>query len=63
LAARKRRLERRLDKTTVRGCSESMLTARDIQYEIADRTRGFCHGGIGVMHLLAPRIGRRFFAE
>jgi Transposase DDE domain group 1 len=57
LAARKRRLERRLDKFDLRGCSEPMFTARNIQYEIADRTRGFCHGGIGAMHLLARRIG------
>jgi hypothetical protein len=57
LAAGKRRLERRLDKTDLRGCAEPALTARNIHYEIAGRTRGFCHGGIGAMHLLARRIG------
>jgi Transposase DDE domain group 1 len=57
LAASKRRLGRRLDKIDLRGCSEPALTARNIQYEIAGRTHGFCHGGIGAMHLLARRIG------
>ena len=57
LASRKRHLEHRLDKTDLRGCSEPMLTASNIHYEVADRTRGFCHGGIGAMHLLARRVG------
>src|SRR5688572_5725022 len=34
-----------------------MFTATNIHYEIADRTRGLAHGGIGAMHLLAQRIG------
>jgi hypothetical protein len=57
LAHRKRRLERRLDKTDVRGCSQPMFTARTIHYEIADRTRGLASGGIGAIHVLARRLG------
>ena len=34
-----------------------MFTARNIRYEIAARTRGLGYGGIGVMHVLARRIG------
>jgi hypothetical protein len=55
LANPKRRIARRLDKTDNRGCAPPMFTARNIDYEIADRARGMAHGGIGVMHLLARR--------
>ena len=34
-----------------------MFTARNIQYELADRARGLSAGGIGAMHLLALRTG------
>ena len=34
-----------------------MLAARNIHYELADRTRGLGAGGIGVIHLLARRTG------
>ena len=34
-----------------------MFTAANIHYEIADRTRGLAHGGIGAIHLLARRLG------
>jgi hypothetical protein len=34
-----------------------MFTAANIQYEIADRSRGLAHGGIGAFHLLARRVG------
>lgn len=34
-----------------------MLAARAIRYELADRDRGLCHGGIGAMHLLARKVG------
>jgi hypothetical protein len=57
LANRKRRLDRRLDKTDLRGCAQPMFTARNIHYEIADRTRGIAAGGIGTFHALARRIG------
>jgi hypothetical protein len=57
LANSKRRIERRLDKTKLGDCGKPMFAARNIHYEIADRTRGFVHGGIGVMHALARQIG------
>ena len=53
----KRRIQRRLDKTDLRGCSEPIMTASNIHYEIADRTRGIASGGIGLMHALARRLG------
>jgi len=34
-----------------------MFTARNIHYEISDRTRGIAHGGIGAFHLLARKLG------
>ena len=34
-----------------------MLTATNIQYELADRVQGISAGGIGLMLLLAHRIG------
>jgi hypothetical protein len=57
LNVRKRRIERRLDRTDLRGCSQPMLTATNIHYEISDRTRGIAHGGIGTFHLPARRLG------
>jgi Transposase DDE domain group 1 len=57
LAAGKRRIEQRLDKTNLSGSEQPMLTASNIHYEIADRTRGLAHGGIGAIHLLARKLG------
>jgi hypothetical protein len=57
LANSKRRIQRRLDKADLRGCSKPMMTASNIHYEIADRSRGICVGGIGTLHALARRIG------
>ncbi len=57
LANRKRRILRRLDKNDKRGNERPMFTARNIDYDIADRARGMVHGGIGAMHLLAQKIG------
>jgi hypothetical protein len=57
LRNRKRRIDRRLDKTDLRGCSQPMLTARNIHYEISDRIHGIAHGGIGAFHLLARKLG------
>jgi hypothetical protein len=54
---RKRRIQRRLDKTKLAGCSQPVFTAGNIHYEIAERTRGTAHGGIGTMHVLARQIG------
>ena len=57
LARRKRRIQKRLDKNDLRGCSKPMFTASNIQYEIGDRGRGICYGGIGAMHLLVRKLG------
>ncbi len=57
LLARKRRIERRLDKTNRERCSRPMFTARTIDYEIANRCRGIASGGIGAIHALAHRVG------
>jgi hypothetical protein len=57
LANSKRRIQRRLDKTDLRGCEQPMMTASNIHYEIAERTRGVSVGGIGAIHALACRLG------
>ncbi len=57
LANRKRRIARRLDKTKLGDCRQPMFTARNIHYEISDRSRGITHGGIGAIHLLARQLG------
>ena len=54
---RKRRVLRRLDKNDNRGCERPILTASNIHYEIADRTRATAHGGIGAIHLLVKKLG------
>ncbi len=57
LANCKRRIQRRLDKTNLRGCAKPIMTATSIHYEIAQRTRGLSVGGIGAIHALATRLG------
>jgi hypothetical protein len=57
LVARKRQIQRRLDKKELGDCSKPVFTAGNIQFEIADRARGLAFGGIGAMHLLARKIG------
>lgn len=57
LASRKRQIQRRLDKTRLGDCSQPVLTASNIHYDIAERTRGLAFGGIGAVHLLVRKIG------
>ena len=57
LTARKRQIEKRLDKTKLGDCSKAVFTATNIHYEIAERVHGIAYGGIGAFHLLARRIG------
>jgi hypothetical protein len=40
LANSKRRIQRRLDKADLPGCAKPMITASNIHYEIAERSRG-----------------------
>ena len=48
LRARKRRIEKRLDKTDLSGDCP-MISASNIQYEIADRQQAIAAGGIGLI--------------
>jgi Transposase DDE domain group 1 len=57
LANSKRRIQRRLDKTDLRNCSQPMMTASNIHFEIAERSRGIAVGGIGAMHMLVRQLG------
>jgi hypothetical protein len=57
LAHSKRRIQQRLDKTNLRGCAKPMMTASNIHFDIAGRTRGIASGGIGLLHTLARRLG------
>ena len=57
LINRKRRIQYRLRDRVWTEQAEPMFTARNIHYELADRTRGLGPGGIGAMHLLARRTG------
>lgn len=52
----KRRIARRLDKNDNRGCERPMMTASNIHYEVAERTRATAAGGIGAMHLVVRKL-------
>ena len=56
LARRKRRIERRLDKSDLSGCDQPMITASNIQYEVAERTRAVSAGGIGAIHQIVKHV-------
>jgi len=56
LAARKRRMKKRLDKTDISG-EAPMISASNIQYELADRARAIGAGGIGMIHQMVKRLG------
>ena len=53
----KRRIVQRLGRDDNRGCDRPIMTASNIHYEIADRTRATTHGGIGAIHLLVRKLG------
>lgn len=57
IARRKREVARRLDRNDNRGCDRPAMTASNIHYEIADRTRATAAGGIGAIHLLVRKLG------
>jgi hypothetical protein len=54
---RRRRINKRLGKPPGPERPVPMMTATNIQYELADRVQGISAGGIGLMLLLAHRIG------
>ncbi len=53
----KRRIQYRLRERTWEAQGDPMLSASNIQYEMAERSRGLAVGGIGMVHLLARRTG------
>lgn len=53
----KRRIQKRLRPKRWTEQPRPMLAARNICYEVAERTSGLAAGGIGAMHLLAQRSG------
>jgi len=55
LAARKRRIQLRLDKTKF-GRECPVISASNIEYEIADRTQAIASGGIGLIHQIVKRL-------
>jgi Transposase DDE domain group 1 len=57
LAARKRRIKRRLDKNDLGDCSRPVFTASNIHYDLADRCCGIAYGGIGVMQQIVRQLG------
>jgi hypothetical protein len=57
LARCKRRIKQRLDKDNNAGCDRPMLTASNIRYELAERTRAISAGGIGLIHKLVKAVG------
>ena len=57
LAARKRRIIRRIENQPGVERHQPMMTASNIRYEIADRTRAISPGGIGAVHLMAQKLG------
>lgn len=54
---RQRRIDYRLRDIDWEEQLEPMLSARNVQYEVAERTRGFDVGGIGAIHRLVCRVG------
>jgi hypothetical protein len=54
---RKRRIAKRLDKQDCSGCERPVMTASNIHYEIAERTRATSPGGIAAFHLLVQKLG------
>src|SRR5947209_2168748 len=56
-AAGKRKIRRRLDRPVSAPSPEPVLTASNIHYEAAAKTRGIACGGIGALHLLVRKLG------
>src|SRR3954463_8189021 len=56
-AAGKRKIRRRLDRPITAPSPQPVLTARNIHYETATRTRAISCGGIGAIHLLVRKLG------
>jgi hypothetical protein len=57
LAARKRRILRRIKNQPGVEGQQPMMAASNIHYEIAEKVRAIAPGGIGAIHLMARKIG------
>jgi hypothetical protein len=57
LAARKRQIQRRLDKTKLPDCRKPIFRGCNIRFDLCDRTKGLGFGGIPLFHKLAQKIG------
>jgi hypothetical protein len=57
LAARKRRIARRIENQPGVERRQPMMSASNIHYEIADRTRAIAPGGLGAIHPMAQKLG------
>ena len=57
LQKRKRKLNKRLERRQWEAQSQPMFSAKNIQYEMADRVRAINCGGIGAFHVLARNSG------
>ena len=58
LRNRKRRIERRLDPERRWTATEApMMSATNIHFEMAERSRALNYGGIGAMHLMGQKLG------
>jgi len=52
IAARKRRLDERLDKNNFpQDCSRPMLGGAGVRFDLAGRASGTCYGGLGLIRL------------
>jgi len=57
LKRRKQRIQYRLREIHWKEQDKPMFSAKNIHYDIADRSRGLAYGGIGCMQLLAKQTG------
>ncbi len=57
LAAEKRKIERRLGDAVKVNNSGPVLSAPNIRYELAEKTKAIAAGGIGAIHRLVHHIG------
>lgn len=57
LAARKRRIQRRLNKRKLGDCTRPVFSATNIHFELAERARGMSYGGLGAIVLLVRQLG------
>ncbi len=57
IVTEKRRIERRLENAVAVNDGGPVLSATNIQYDLADKTKAIAHGGIGGVHRLVNKLG------